>query len=82
MKSAKSKPQNYETSMSWNIIEKYFEGHHLARLVRHQVESYNHFVNNQIQSTIKMFNPVHIKSDHFKDAETAKTPKPHKFEIG
>ena len=23
MKSAKSKPQNYDTSMSWNIIEKY-----------------------------------------------------------
>ena len=77
MQSAKSKPQNYDTSMSWNIIEKYFEGHHLARLVRHQVESYNHFVNNQIQSTIKMFNPVHIKSEHFKDVATGK----YKLEI-
>ena len=77
MQSAKSKPQNYDTSMSWNIIENYFEGHHLARLVRHQVESYNHFVNNQIQSTIKMFNPVHIKSEHFKDVATGK----YKLEI-
>jgi len=70
-------PQNYETSMSWKMIEKYFDGHHLARLVRHQIESYNNFVQNQIQSTIKMFNPVHIKSEHYKDDKTGK----YKLEI-
>jgi len=69
--------QNYETSMSWKMIEKYFDGHHLARLVRHQIESYNNFVQNQIQSTIKMFNPVHIKSEHYKDEKTGK----YKLEI-
>jgi DNA-directed RNA polymerase II subunit RPB2 len=47
----------------WTIIESYFEGHHLERLVRHQLESYNNFVNNQIMKTIDMFNPVHILSD-------------------
>uniref|UniRef100_A0A6C0I3R8 DNA-directed RNA polymerase n=1 Tax=viral metagenome TaxID=1070528 RepID=A0A6C0I3R8_9ZZZZ len=46
------------------IIESYFEGHHLERLVRHQIESYNNFVNYQIQRTIQMFNPVLIRSEN------------------
>ena len=46
------------------IIESYFEGQHLERLVRHQIESYNHFINYQIQKTIDMFNPVTIRSEH------------------
>ena len=52
-----------ETEMPWNIIESYFKGHYLEQLVRHQLESYNMFVNYQIQKTIEMFNPVHIKSE-------------------
>ncbi len=47
----------------FTIIESYFEGQHLQRLVRHQFESYNHFINFQIQRTIQMFNPVLIHSD-------------------
>ena len=47
----------------WNIIESYFEGQHLERLVRHQLESYNNFVDHQITKTIDMFNPVHIASE-------------------
>ena len=47
----------------WPIIESYFRGRHLARCVRHQLESYNYFVNHQIQSTIDMFNPVTIHSE-------------------
>ena len=47
----------------YQIIESYFEGKHLDRLVRHQIESYNNFVNYQIQRTIDMFNPVKIHSD-------------------
>ena len=57
-------------SISWKIIESYFTGQHLNRLVRHQVESYNNFVSNQINATIQMFNPVSIKSEHNKDEET------------
>ena len=45
---------NYEET-PWKIIGSYFEGQHLQRLVRHQIESYNDFVNNQIQRTIEMF---------------------------
>jgi DNA-directed RNA polymerase II subunit RPB2 len=48
----------------WTIIESYFAGQHLQRLVRHQLESYNTFVNYQIKKTIEMFNPVHICSEH------------------
>ena len=33
----------------WNIIKSYFDKQHLQRLVRHQIESYNDFVNYQIQ---------------------------------
>ena len=47
----------------WTIIESYFNNHHLNRLVRHQLESYNNFVEYQIIKTIEMFNPVHIKSE-------------------
>jgi len=48
----------------YNIIESYFRGQYLERLVRHQIESYNHFINYQIQRTIQMFNPVTIHSEH------------------
>ena len=48
----------------YSIIESYFQGQHLERLVRHQIESYNHFINCQIQKTIQMFNPVTIRSEH------------------
>ena len=30
--------------------------HHLKQLVKHQIESYNYFVNTQIENTIEMFN--------------------------
>ena len=29
----------------YKVIESYFRGQHLERLVRHQIESYNHFIN-------------------------------------
>jgi len=46
----------------WSLINSYFEGKHLHKLVRHQVESYNNFVNYQIEKTISMFNTVKICS--------------------
>jgi len=46
------------------LIESYFRGQHLDRLVRHQIESYNHFINFQILRTIQMFNPVVIRSEN------------------
>lgn len=61
----------------WNIIESYFEGQHLERLVRHQLESYNNFVDHQITKTIDMFNPVHIASEQDLDPVLKK----HSLEI-
>jgi len=48
----------------YHLIESYFQGKHLERLVRHQIESYNHFINYQVQKTIQMFNPVVIHSEN------------------
>jgi len=56
----------------WDIIESYFNGQHLDRLVRHQLESYNNFVGHQISKTIEMFNPVHIVSEQDYDQTTKK----------
>ena len=56
----------------WTIIESYFRDHHLDRLVRHQLESYNNFVGYQIIKTIEMFNPIHIKSENDFDAKSGK----------
>ena len=54
--------QNYNAE-AFNIIESYFHGQHSSRLVRHQLESYNHFVNYDMKRTIDMFNSVTIRSD-------------------
>jgi len=48
----------------YTLIDSYFRGQHLERLVRHQIESYNNFINFQIARTIQMFNPVNIRSDN------------------
>lgn len=48
----------------WKVIESYFEGAHLKQCVRHQLESYNDFVQVQIPRTIAMFNPLHVKSEN------------------
>jgi len=48
----------------YKVIESYFQSKHLDRLVRHQLESYNHFINYQIEQTINMFNPVIIHSEN------------------
>ena len=55
---------------SWAIIEAYFKDYHLQRLVRHQVDSYNYFVNYQMQNTIDMFNPIKIRSENDFNSDT------------
>ena len=46
------------------ILESYFKKDYLLRLSRHQIESYNHFINYQLKRTVYMFNPVLIRSDN------------------
>ncbi len=56
----------------WAVIESYFKDQHLTQLVRHQLESFNNFVNIQIQKTIDMFNPVQICSENDFDKDSGK----------
>ena len=56
----------------WKVIQSYFRGCHLERLVRHQLESYNDFVTQQIPETIEMFNPVRIVSENDFDPHSGK----------
>ena len=61
-----SKPLNYsDNELPWTLINSYFKDKHLKQLVRHQLESYNYFVNVQIQNTINMFNSLNITSEQF-----------------
>jgi DNA-directed RNA polymerase beta subunit len=66
-----------DSEIPWKVIESYFKGQHLERLVRHQLESYNNFVGFQIIKTIEMFNPVRIVSEQDYDPKSGK----HSLEI-
>ncbi len=46
----------------WSIVRAYFTPHKMGAFVRHQLESYNDFVQRQLSKTIEMFNPVNIAS--------------------
>ena len=48
----------------WKLIKLYFDKCHLSQLVRHQLESYNDFIDNQLEKTIQMFNPIIIRSEN------------------
>ena len=56
--------EKLNTEDTWAIISSYFKKQYLEKLVRHQLESYNDFVEHQIWKTINMFNPVTIKSEN------------------
>jgi DNA-directed RNA polymerase II subunit RPB2 len=61
----------------WDIIQSYFTGQHLERLVRHQIESYNNFIEYQTMKTIEMFNDINIKSEQDFDPSSGK----HRLEL-
>ena len=67
----------FYSEMPWTLIDAYFGENNLKQLVRHQLESYNDFVNYQIEKTINMFHPITICSDQDYD----KTTKKHKLEM-
>ena len=47
----------------WPVIKTYYGSNYLYKLVQHQLDSYNYFINYQMLNTIKMFNPVIIHSE-------------------
>jgi len=64
------KKDNLDSDFPWKLIETYFGENHLEQLVRHQLESYNEFVNYQLEKTIHMFHPIYIKSEQDYDKES------------
>ena len=54
---------------SWELIKSYFKDKHLKQLVKHQIESYNQFINHEIENTINMFNPLNVVSEQFCNRE-------------
>ena len=65
-------PKKLDSDFAWSLINTYFSTEHLEQLVRHQVESYNDFISRKIPSTIEMFNPVIITSEHDYDKKSDK----------
>ena len=74
MPSSMTKAASRETINAWPLVEAYYGHGHLAALVRHQIESYNCFVEQQIPGTISMFNPVHVVSDKTFNVAAGKHP--------
>ena len=68
----KNMKEQLDTDSIWKLIELYFKDKHLERCIRHQVESYNDFINNRITDTIEMFNPVVIHSEQDYDTVNKK----------
>jgi DNA-directed RNA polymerase II subunit RPB2 len=60
--------EEYSPKDCWPLIESYFDKKHLNQLVKHQIESYNEFIQNQMKKTIDMFK-LDIKSaqDYIKE---------------
>ena len=42
-----------EQEKMWSIIESYFDKKHLQQLVKHQIESYNDFIENQMEKQLR-----------------------------
>jgi len=59
----------YDVKDSWTLIESYFKQNALQQLVKHQIDSYNDFIQTQMMKTIEMFNPlkIHSPQDYFPD---------------
>lgn len=67
--SSSQAPVEINNDDNWNIINSYFQDKHLHQLVKHQIESYNDFIQNQMKKTIEMFNPLVVRSiqDYIKE---------------
>ena len=53
-----------KSEIPWMIIGSYFKNNHLQQLIKHQIESYNNFIELEINKTVEMFNPLVICSEN------------------
>jgi DNA-directed RNA polymerase II subunit RPB2 len=58
------------TTGTFAVIESYFKDKVNSRVVRHQIESMNHFYKHQMQATIDMFNPRRVVSESDYNSDT------------
>lgn len=56
--------------LPWTIVESYFHEHGRRAVVRHQLESFNYFLQHQMPQTVELFRHMHILSDHDFDMVT------------
>ena len=54
---------------AWKIIEEYFTSYHGKQLVKHQLESYNHFISVKIPEIIQQYSPVYVYHGYDEDLE-------------
>ena len=62
----KEKEKERETPLS--LLRMYFGNEGAKQLVRHQIESFNYFVNHQLSETVEMYSPMRITTSHGYDA--------------
>ena len=48
----------------WELIQLLFKSYNGRQIVKHQIESYNDFINNKISNIIQQYNPVSIYHDY------------------
>lgn len=53
----------HDKDYAWDILGSYFRKDYLQMLVRHQIETYDNFINIQLKKTVEMFNPTSIVSE-------------------
>lgn len=60
----------YKGKLGYEIMRTYYKGRESERLVRHQIESFDHFMNHQMQATIDMYNSRRVVADKDYNADT------------
>ena len=55
------KDEKEECVSGWDVLQTYFASNPTSQLIRHQIESYDHFVQYQMDATVEMFNPSVVR---------------------
>lgn len=56
-----------EFEKCWEFIKSYLSQNNEKYLIRHQLESYNNFIENDIENIIKEYNPITVEKEYQKD---------------
>ena len=67
-------------TISWKIIDKYFEENKLA-LVSHHIDSYNDFFDKGIKQIFMETNPIQIRKNYDKKLDVSKRSTSEKYDV-